>query len=264
MFRLMEGLSLHTVCEEANCPNLSECFGRRTATFMILGRNCTRNCTFCNVAHQGTDPVDCGEPRRVAEAVKQLSLRHVVITSVTRDDLADGGASQFADCITAVRKDNPQTSIEVLIPDFQGSVPALDTVLKVKPDILAHNVETVPSLYPAVRPMAIYDRSLALLERAAAFGNGIRVKSGMMLGVGETEEQVLRVMDDLLAVGCSILSIGQYLSPSSAHHPVLAYISPEQFKRYQAIAMEKGFSHVASGPLVRSSYHAEEALMDSI
>jgi len=260
MFQMLEGLSLHTVCEEANCPNLSECFGRKTATFMILGKNCTRNCTFCNITHHQTDAVDFGEPDRVAAAVKQLGLRHVVITSVTRDDLQDGGAGMFASTILAIRKENPNTSIEVLVPDFQGDATALQIVLAAKPDILAHNLETVPSLYSAVRPMAIYVRSIELLKRAALVRD-IRVKSGIMLGVGETKEQVLAVMDDLLKAGCRFLSIGQYLSPSDAHYPVLSYVTPDEFSEYQKTGRLMGFAHVSSGPLVRSSYHADEAML---
>lgn len=261
MFAMMQSLSLHTVCEEANCPNLAECFGRKTATFMILGRNCTRNCSFCNVAHRGTDAVDADEPENVARAVFGLKLKFVVITSVTRDDLPDGGAAHFAETIRRVRLQNPETGIEVLIPDFKGDGQALDVVLEAKPDILAHNIETVPELYPEMRAMADYGRSLELLRRAAAAGR-VRVKSGIMLGVGETEEQVMATLKDLRAAGCDILSIGQYLAPSAAHHPVVEYVAPEQFIVWRDRAVAMGFSHVASGPLVRSSYHAEEAVTD--
>lgn len=265
VFRLMETLSLHTVCEEANCPNLAECFGRGTATFMILGKQCTRHCTFCNVSHQTPTPVDPNEAEHVAEAVKKLRLRHVVVTSVTRDDMPDGGAGQFARIIAAIRTMNPGTTVEVLIPDFRGDRAALETVLEARPDILAHNVETVPSLYPAVRPMADYRQSLALLQHAAQWGDGTGfkssyVKSGIMLGLGETEREVTRVLEDLRAVGCTHLSMGQYLAPSGRHHPVAAYVTPEMFAEWKKTALSLGFLHVASGPLVRSSYHAEEGL----
>ncbi len=258
MFDLMSSLSLHTVCEEANCPNLSECFCRGTATFMILGRQCTRNCTFCNVSHNTPDRPDLEEPRHVAEAVHALNLRHAVITSVTRDDLSDGGAAVFADTIREIRELNPETTVEVLIPDFQGNAEALQKVMNAAPDVLAHNVETVPSLYPAVRPMADYQQSLALLRRAA--DQLARVKSGIMLGLGETESQVKAVLSDLLEAGCTRLSIGQYLAPTPAHHPVVAYVTPEAFREWEETAYRMGFVHVASGPLVRSSWHAEEGL----
>ncbi len=280
VFRLMKDLSLHTVCEEANCPNLPECFGRGTATFLILGRQCTRNCTFCNVSHNSPAPVDPNEADHVAEAVKKLRLRHAVITSVTRDDRPDGGAGQFAQVITAIRNETPGVTVEVLVPDFQGDRAALETVLEAGPDILAHNVETVPALYPAVRPMADYQQSLELLRQAAdwrsdtgsdpdpgmsgqAGRSGRRrpfVKSGIMLGLGETENEVMKVLEDLRAVGCTHLSIGQYLAPSVRHCPVSAYITPQRFVEWEKIARSMGFAHVASGPLVRSSYHAEEGI----
>jgi len=258
MFEMMRGLSLHTVCEQANCPNLGECFERGTATFLILGRECTRNCTFCNVSHQTPTAVDPMEADHVVEAVTKLQLHHVVVTSVTRDDLPDGGAGQFAAVIHALRKQVPDTTVEVLIPDFQGDPDALSTVLDAGPDVLAHNVETVPSLYGDVRPMADYQQSLTLLKRASSKMS--RVKSGFMLGLGETEPEVRALLHDLREAGCTHLSIGQYLQPSAAHHPVRAYIPPETFARWAEIAYEMGFGHVASGPLVRSSYHAEKGV----
>ena len=257
----MKDLSLHTVCEEANCPNLPECFGRGTATFMILGRQCTRNCTFCNVSHHPPAPVDPNEADHVAEAVKKLRLRHAVVTSVTRDDRPDGGAGQFAKVITAIRNETPGVTVEVLVPDFRGDRAALETVLEAGPDILAHNVETVPSLYPAVRPMADYRQSLEVLRQAADWGKSF-VKSGIMLGLGETENEVMKVLEDLRAVGCTHLSIGQYLAPSGRHCPVVAYVTPDQFAEWGKTARSMGFAHVASGPLVRSSYHAEEAMSE--
>ena len=272
LFSLLSSLSLHTVCEEANCPNLSECFCRGTATFMILGRQCTRNCTFCNVSHDAVEAPDPQEPAHVAEAVAVLGLRHAVVTSVTRDDLPDGGASQFEKTVRTIRERTPDVTVEVLIPDFRGNPEALKTVLSTRPDVLAHNVETVPRLYPAVRPMASYVQSLDLLRRvadyAAEFSGGelsgdqrrIRVKSGFMLGLGETESEVEALMSDLRATGCERLSIGQYLAPSPSHHPVIAYVTPEAFAQWEKAAYNLGFEHVASGPLVRSSWHAEEGL----
>lgn len=253
-------LGLNTVCEEANCPNRMECFSRKTATFMILGRRCTRNCTFCNVEKNLPDTVDSKEPEHVAQAVKELGLRHVVITSVTRDDLPDGGAGHFAKVISEIKKEKLDVTIEVLIPDFKGDPDALKKVVDAGPDILNHNVETVPRLYPEVRPMAVYKRSLELLGRVKSLSGKIYTKSGIMLGLGETEEEVLQVFDDLRKEGCDFLTIGQYLAPSKLHHPVVEYIHPETFQKYENSAREAGFRHVASGPFVRSSYHAEQAL----
>lgn len=257
---ILKRLSLHTVCEQASCPNLMECFGRRTATFMILGKTCTRNCTFCDVHKGNPDHVDQEEPMHVAQAVKELNLRHVVITSVTRDDLEDGGAGHYACVINAIRDMNANVVIEVLIPDFEGSQNALGTVLEAHPDILNHNIETVPELYHEVRPMAVYHRSMELLQNVKRMSEGIYTKSGIMLGLGETEAQVLRVFKDLREVECDFLTVGQYLAPSRNHHPVVEYIHPDVFAKYKEIALEMGFSYVASAPLVRSSYQAEKAI----
>lgn len=258
--RLLRQLGLHTVCEEANCPNLMECFGRGTATFMILGSVCTRNCRFCAVKKGIPQPADPDEPAAVARAIKKLGLRHAVITTVTRDDLADGGAHQFASVIQAIRALSPGTSVEVLISDLRGDWDSLNAVADAGPDILGHNVETAPRLYPEVRPKAVYLRSLTLLRRVKERKPGILTKSGVMVGLGEKHGEILDVFRDLRAVGCDILTVGQYLAPSKNHHPIVAYITPEEFAQYEREAYEMGFRFVASGPLVRSSYHAEEAL----
>lgn len=259
--RMLRTLSLHTVCEEANCPNRGECFRKRTATFMILGNHCTRNCTFCTVTKELPRAVDPNEPQHVAMAVKELNLRHVVITSVTRDDLPDGGARHFAEVIRAVKAAFPVDTpvIEVLIPDFQGSEAALSTVIEAAPDIINHNVETVPRLYQEVRPLAVYGRSLELIARVKQAAPTIYTKSGMMVGLGETQAEVLATLRDLRTAGCDMVTIGQYLAPSKAHHPVMAYIRPEEFAWYKQEAENMGFLLVASAPLVRSSYMAEEA-----
>lgn len=260
MEALLRSLSLHTVCEGANCPNRSECFKSKTATFMILGDVCTRNCRFCVVAKGAPQPLDPEEPQRVALAAEKLGLRHIVVTSVTRDDLPDGGAAHFARTVEALQTQLPQSTIEVLIPDFQGSESALQTVIASRPDIINHNVETVPSLYPIVRPQAVYLRSLELLRRVKQAG--LCSKTGLMVGLGETRDEVLALMDDLVAVGCDMLTIGQYLQPSKQHLPVAEYITPQQFDEYKAIALDKGFKYVASGPFVRSSYHAAEGMAE--
>lgn len=256
--KLLKNLSLHTVCEEANCPNLMECFNRKTATFMILGKTCTRNCTFCNVSKGKAESIDPEEPHHIALAVKQLNLRHVVVTSVTRDDLEDGGASHFVNVINAIKATDATVTIEVLIPDFKGDSAALSKVAHARPEIINHNIETVPRLYPMVRSMAIYRRSLDLLQNVKSLDNRILVKSGIIVGLGEQEDEVIRVFKDLINAGCDMLTVGQYLSPSSMHHPVVAYVHPEVFEKYKAIALELGFKHVESGPLVRSSYLAEK------
>ena len=255
---LLLDLNLHTVCQEAHCPNQSECFGNHTATFMILGDHCTRNCTFCAVAHGTLQIPDPEEPQRVAEAVSRLGLKYVVLTSVTRDDLADGGASHFAATIKTIHSVTRDILVEVLVPDFQGSAQALATVVAAQPAVLNHNLETVPRLYPAVRPQANYQRSLRLLEEVKRLRPETATKSGFMVGLGERRQEVSRLLRDLRKANCDLVTIGQYLRPSQEHHPVVDYIHPEIFKAYQQEAEELGFSEVASGPYVRSSYQAEK------
>jgi lipoic acid synthetase len=257
---ILKSLSLNTVCREAMCPNYMECFSRKTATFLILGKNCTRNCGFCNVRHCEPQPVDAGEPARVGQAVAGLGLRYVVVTSVTRDDLPDGGAGHFASVIREIRKQSPATAVEVLIPDFQGSESALAVVVEAQPDLISHNVETVKYLYNRVRAQADYQRSLDVIKNIGRMDSRIRSKSGIMAGLGETKEQVIELFKDLRSVDCSVLTVGQYLAPSREHHPVIEYVKPEVFDEYRRIAMDMGFDFVASAPFVRSSYHAEEAL----
>lgn len=256
--RLLKGLSLHTVCEEATCPNRMECFNKGTATFMILGSICTRNCRFCDVIKGKPETIDPLEPENLAKATKELKLRHMVITSVTRDDLADGGADQFVKCIEKVREYNKGTSIEVLIPDLRGNEEALAKIVAAAPEIINHNVETVPSLYKNVRPMADYRQSLKVLADVKKMNPKIFTKSGIMIGLGEKEEEVVRLFADLREVGCDFLTVGQYLQPSKKHHPVIEYIHPDIFKDYEKVAYELGFKYVASGPFVRSSYNAEQ------
>jgi lipoic acid synthetase len=252
--KLLESLQLNTVCASAKCPNRHECWNRGTATVMILGNTCTRNCRFCNVNAGKPDPVDPDEPARVAEAAKRLSLRHVVITSVTRDDLPDGGAQAFANTIRAVREAMPEASVEVLTPDF---VEHLDIVLDAKPNVFNHNLETVKRLQVTVRPQASYEKSLATLRHAAERGESM-VKSGLMLGLGETDEEIFQTLEDLYAAGVRLLTLGQYLAPTREHHPVERFISPEHFDALAAKARLMGFDGVAAGPLVRSSYRADE------
>lgn len=256
---LIEDLHLNTVCTEANCPNKMECFERRTATFMILGSKCTRNCSFCDVIHGTPDLVDKDEPKNLAIAVKRLNLKHAVITSVTRDDLPDEGAGQFRDVINEIRAINNEVTVEVLIPDLHGKEELLDIIYDAKPDVLNHNIETVPELYKEVRPGAIFERSLKVLKYAK--DKGLVTKSGIMVGLGETEVQVVETMKRLREVDCNMLTIGQYLQPSLDHIELKEYITPEQFKRYEDIAKELGFIKVASGPFVRSSYHAEAIVL---
>ncbi|MBE1444376.1 lipoic acid synthetase [Paenibacillus sp. OAS669] len=255
---MMRGKTLHTVCEEAKCPNIHECWANRTATFMILGDICTRACRFCAVKTGLPTELDLQEPERVAEAVEQMGLQHAVVTSVARDDLADGGASIFAAMIAAIRKRSPLCSVEVLIPDFLGSESSLRTVLEAKPDILNHNIETVERLSDKVRARAKYRRSLELLQRSKQMAPQIPTKSSIMLGVGEEWDEILQTMDDLREVQCDIMTIGQYLQPSLNHLPVIKYYPPEQFAELKEEGMKRGFSHVESGPMVRSSYHAHE------
>ena len=248
---------LHTVCQSAHCPNVGECWSAGTATFMILGNVCTRSCGFCAVSTGRPGVVDHEEPARVAEAIARMNLVHAVITSVDRDELPDGGASVWAETIRAVRRASPGTKVEVLIPDFQGSARDLDAVLEARPDILAHNVETVPRLHRQVRPQAKYERSLWVLERAQR--RGFVTKSSVMVGLGETEEEVVAVMRDLRGVGCDFVTFGQYLQPTRQHLPVERFWHPDEFARLRETAESLGFLHVESGPLVRSSYHAERA-----
>jgi lipoyl synthase len=254
----MRKSGLHTVCQEAGCPNVWECFSNQTATFMILGDQCTRNCRFCAVGHETVVPPDPKEPAKVAEAAESLGLQYVVITSVTRDDLNDGGADMFAETIKQLRKRISGVQIEVLIPDFQGDADALNRVVSAGPDVLNHNIETVPRRYPSVRPEADYQRSLALLQRVRKQAPFIPTKSGIMLGLGETEKEVLEVLGDLRHVDCRILTLGQYLQPSKDHIPINRFVRPGEFDDWRKTGLAMGFSEVASGPLVRSSYHARE------
>ena len=256
--RLINTSRLHTVCQEALCPNLGECFSRNTATFLILGDRCTRNCRFCAVAHGPSGPPDPKEPVRVARAVKQMQLSYVVITSVTRDDLSDGGADHFVKVIEQIRKEMPDTCVEVLIPDFQGNTDGLRAVLEARPSVLNHNLETVPRLYPLVRPGALFHRSLELLRLAKHIDPAIPTKSGLMLGLGESPEELKKTLSDLVEAGCSILTLGQYLQPSGEHLPVKRFVPPEEFDQWKESALEMGFCEVASGPFVRSSYNARE------
>jgi lipoic acid synthetase len=255
--RLLQEAGLHTVCQSACCPNQFECFARHTATFMILGDRCTRNCRFCAVHHGRPDPVDPDEPRRVAGAAAHLGLRYVVITSVTRDDLPDGGADLFAAVIRTLHQRIPGVRVEVLIPDFQGDRQALETVLAAGPVVLNHNLETVARLYPAARPRADYRRSLDLLARSRRAAPQVLTKSGLMLGLGETDAEIRTALADLRAVGVQILTLGQYLQPTAAHLPVARYLAPEVFENWRREASAMGFAAVASGPFVRSSYQAD-------
>ena len=257
---LMRGMSLHTVCEEASCPNVGECWEQRTATVMILGRICTRACRFCAVATGVPTPADPDEPTRAAQAAQRMALRHAVITSVARDDLPDGGASVFAATIREIRRLSPGTTVEVLIPDFRGSSESLAIVMAARPDILNHNVETVRRLQRRLRAKAFYERSLEVLARAKAAAPGGLTKSGLMVGAGETWEELLESLSDLRSVGCDIVTIGQYLRPTAAHLPISRYYAPDEFRRLKDEGLRLGFRHVESGPLVRSSYHARAHL----
>ena len=250
-------MRLNTVCQQARCPNITECFSKRQATFLILGRICTRLCSFCSVTKETPLPLDPGEPAGVAEAVCRLGLSHVVITSPTRDDLPDGGAAAYAETVALLRKSAPRTKVELLIPDFMGDPAALATVVASAPDILGHNLETVPRLY-GIRNGADYHRSLDLLAEAHRLDPKLKTKSGVMLGLGEEEGELFDVLEDLLATGCCYLSLGQYLAPSRQHYPVQRFVEPELFERYKERALQMGFAHVESGPYVRSSYHAEQ------
>ena len=257
---ILKRLGLNTVCREASCPNKAECYSRKTATFLVLGTRCTRGCRFCDVSQGVPMAVDSGEPWRVAMAVRELGLTYVVITSVTRDDLPDGGAAHFAEVICEIQRISPQTAVEVLIPDLMGDMDALKVITNARPNVISHNLETVPALYPDVRPHAEYDRSLAVIRGVKELNRGIHSKSGIMLGLGESDGQVYKLMDDLRAARCDFLTIGQYLPPSCRHVPLQEYLQPSRFEEYGKVARDKGFAFVASAPLVRSSYHAGEAM----
>lgn len=256
--RLLRRHGLSTVCEDARCPNRSECFSRPTASFLILGPHCTRNCSFCSVTFSDPVAVNADEPEQVAAAAAEMNLRYVVITSVTRDDLPDGGSGQFARTISAIRRRLPDARVEVLAPDFNGDSAAVKTVLEAGPDVFSHNIETVSRLYPTVRNKAAYQRSLAVLRTARRLSPAIAVKSGFMLGLGETEDEVGQLLSDLYDSSCDIVTIGQYLRPTKNSHPVVEYISPKAFDELKQTALGLGFRYVASGPLVRSSMNAEE------
>jgi len=258
--RLLGSLSLNTVCQEANCPNRLECFSKKTATFMILGKNCSRNCKFCNVSNDAPTPVDVDEPQNLANAVKELGLKHVVITSVTRDDLEDGGSSHFKKCIEEIKKVKEEVTIETLIPDFKGNLNSLKNVIYSDVNIINHNIETTRRLTPVIRDKADYDITLKVLSSVKELSTNKFTKSGIMLGLGETKGEVIETLNDLRAVEVDFVTIGQYLQPSKNHLEVKEYITPEQFKEYEEIAYELGFKHVASGPFVRSSYNAGESL----
>lgn len=262
MDSLLKGLNLHTVCDSALCPNRSECFKKGTATFMILGNICTRDCRFCAVKKGDPLPLDPEEPYHIAQAAKYLNLKHIVVTSVTRDDLADGGAEQFTQTIIEIKKLLPKSTVEVLVPDFNGFWDELQKIINVRPEVINHNIETVPRLYRSVRPKAVYKRSLELLRQIKIRDKDIISKSGIMVGLGEEEREVEEAMKDLREVDCDILTIGQYLKPSPHHLKVQNYIHPDKFEEYQKIGMSLGFKYVASAPLVRSSYHAKEILKD--
>ncbi|MCX5718923.1 MAG: lipoyl synthase [Nitrospirae bacterium] len=259
--RILRNYGLSTVCEEARCPNMGKCFSKPTATFMILGSKCTRNCGFCAVEHSMPEPLDTEEPERVALAAKDMKLRYVVITSVTRDDLPDGGAEHFARTVSALRTHLPDARVEVLTPDFKGDIHALFSLLHSGPDVYNHNIETVPRLYPFVRPQADYSCSLTLLKDAKRIAPEIITKSGLMLGLGETLDEVINVLRDLRYVGCDFVTIGQYLRPSRTNLPIVEYIRPEIFERLRLTALSMGFNYVSSSPLVRSSMNAEEMVI---
>jgi len=259
---LIKSKGLHTICSSGKCPNQSECWSRGTATLMILGEICTRSCKFCNTKTGRPLAPDPFEPLKTAETIREMKLKHAVITSVDRDDLKDGGASVWAETISMVKKMNPHTTLEVLIPDFDGKTELIDQIINEKPDIISHNLETVRRITPQIRTKAKYDTSLKVLKHIAS--SGIPAKTGIMLGLGETEEEILQLMDDVLSCNCRIITIGQYLQPSRKHAPVSAYIHPDKFREYKEIALKKGFRMVESGPFVRSSYHAEKHVNQSL
>jgi len=262
LLKIIGDNQLHTVCQSARCPNQSDCWQRRTATLMILGNTCTRNCRFCAVESGRPLPVDPDEPDKVSQAVKLMGLKYAVVTSVTRDDLPDGGAAVWAETIREIRRQNSGCKIEVLIPDFRGDISALETVLNAEPDILGHNLETVRSLYPVARPQVDYDRSLRIISESKK--RGAVTKTGIMVGLGETREQILVLMEDALSAGCDILTIGQYLQPTKNHLPVERYIMPDEFELYRQDGIRLGFRAVYSGPLVRSSFHAAEIALAQV
>ncbi len=257
--KILRENALHTVCEEASCPNIAECFGKGTATFMIMGDICTRRCPFCDVSHGRPKALDADEPVNLANTIRAMALRYVVITSVDRDDLRDGGAGHFVDCIQAIRERSPSTKVEVLVPDFRGRMDrALEIMHRAPPDVFNHNLETVPRLYRQARPGSDYQHSLDLIREFHAAHPGVPTKSGLMVGLGETQDEILQVMRDLRAHDCDMLTIGQYLQPTRHHLPVERFVHPDEFAEYERAGYEMGFTHVASGPLVRSSYHADE------
>lgn len=255
---IVESHNLHTICSSGKCPNMGECWGRGTATFMIGGEICTRSCKFCNTKTGKPLLLDPKEPQNVAASIRLMKLKHAVVTSVDRDDLPDQGAEHWVKTINKIKELNPNTTLEVLIPDFRGHIDLIDMVCNAKPNVISHNMETVRRLTPLVRSAAKYDTSLNVLKRVAE--NGLKAKSGVMVGLGETTDEIYQLMDDLLSVNCSVLTIGQYLQPSRKHLPVSAYLHPDEFKKLKEVALEKGFAYVESGPLVRSSYHAENCL----
>jgi lipoic acid synthetase len=255
---IFQSKNLHTVCQEAKCPNIGECFSKKTATFLIMGNICTRNCGFCSIGKGIPEPLDNSEPNRIAEQIKEMKLKYAVLTSPSRDDLEDGGAGFFASTVKKIKEINSSTKVEVLIPDFNGDIKSLNTVLYSDISVLNHNVETVPRLYPRIRPEANYDRSLRILREASLIYSQLPVKSGFMVGLGERKEEVIELLKDLKSVGCNIVTIGQYLRPTLRQVPVKRYIHPDEFKEMEEIAYGIGFDYVASGPLVRSSYKAEE------
>jgi lipoic acid synthetase len=262
--RILREQKLHTVCEEASCPNIGECFSKGTATFMIMGDICTRRCPFCDVGHGRPNPLDPEEPKHLAETVAALKLKYVVITSVDRDDLRDGGAGHFADCIKAIRELSPSTQIEVLVPDFRGRLDiALEILAETAPDVMNHNLETAPRLYKQARPGADYKHSLELLKRYKAMRPDVATKSGIMVGLGEEDEEVREVMRDMREHDIDMITIGQYLQPTDGHLPVLRYVSPQMFKTFETEALDMGFKHAAVGAMVRSSYHADEQAKDA-
>ena len=256
--KLVETHKLHTICESGNCPNMGECWGAGTATFMILGNVCTRSCSFCAVKTGRPETIDWQEPQRVAQAVKLMDVKHCVITSVDRDELKNGGSKIWAATIRAIREVSPDTTMDTLIPDVKGNLDSVDDLCEVAPEVVSHNMETVRRLYPLVRPQAKYDRSLAVISRLKE--GGMRTKSGVMVGLGEKKEEIFQLMEDLVAAGCDVLTIGQYLQPTRMHLEVHEFITPEIFELYRKVGLEKGFNYVESGPLVRSSYHAERHL----